>query len=136
MAEPQHKYRYDKGENRCKHLGTDPEAQIVYKYGEEIGECPRGFALDVAQQLLDNAIEEYRSRQPDAPFRLWNYHDGAVYQARTSDGGMTWHGYPVQGRHIPDSIKRQLDGQAEALGERSRLNQWLRKRFEPPAGFR
>jgi hypothetical protein len=129
MTEPQHKYKYDKGENRPKHQGTDRAARIVDKYGEEVGECPRGFSLHAAQKLLDDAIEEHRSRQPDVPFRLWSYHDGAVYQARTSDGGMTWHGWPVQGSRIPDNIRRQLDGQADALGERSRLNQWLRKRF-------
>jgi hypothetical protein len=129
MAEPQHKYKYDKGENRPKHRGTVPEARIVDKYGEEVGECPRGFSLEAAQTLLDNAIEEYRSRQPDVPFRLWNYHDGAVYQARTSDGGTTWHGWPVQGSRIPDKIREQLEDRAAVLGERQRLNQWLRKRF-------
>ncbi len=108
MAEPPNKYKYDKGENRPKHLGTDPEAQIGHKYGNEVGECPRSFSLEATQELLDDAIEEYRPRQLDAPFRLWNHYAGAVYQARTSDGGTTWHGWPVQGSHIPDKIRRQL----------------------------
>lgn len=127
MAEPPRKY--DKGENRPKHLGTDPEDQIVHKYGNEVGECPRGFSLKAAQKLLDNAIEEYKPRQSDVPFRLWNYHAGAVYQARTSDGGTTWHGWPVQASRIPVKLLRQIEDRAEALGERHRLNQWLRKRF-------
>lgn len=127
MAQPQRKY--DKGENRRKHQGTAPEARIAHKYGEEIGECPRGFTLATAQRLIDDAIEEHKKRQPDVPFRLWSYHDGAVYQARTSDGGTTWHGWPVQGNRIPDGIRRQLEAQAEQQGESDLLKQWLRRRF-------
>ena len=81
MAETQHKYKYDKGENRPKHRGTVPVARIIRKWGEEVG------------------------------------------------GGTTWHGWPVQGSRIPDKIREQLEDRAAFLGERQRLNQWLRKRF-------
>jgi len=129
MAEPPHKYKYDKGENRRKHVGTAPEAQIAHQYGNEVGECPRGFSLEAARELLDDAIEEYRSRQPDVPFRLWSYHDGAVYQARTSDGGTTWHGWPVAARHIPDDILPRLEARALAVDESDRLKKWLRQKW-------
>jgi len=129
MAELPHKYKYDKGESRPKHRGTGREARIVDEYGEEVGKCPKGFSLAAAQELLDNAIEEYRSRQPDIPFRLWSYHDGAVYQARTSDGGTTWHGWPVAAHHIPDDILRRLEAQAIAVDESDRLKKWLKQKW-------
>ncbi|MFL7808318.1 MAG: hypothetical protein AB8I80_06790, partial [Anaerolineae bacterium] len=69
MVEP--KRRYEKGENRRKHLGPDHIAQIVYEHGGEVGKCPRGLSLETAQKLADGAIEEHKSRQPDVPFRLW-----------------------------------------------------------------
>lgn len=129
MSELPRPYEYDKGENRRKHQGTDPEPKIVHEFGNEVGKCPRGFPLDTAQRLLDDAIPEYQARQSDSPFRLWNYHDGAVYQARPSDGGTTWHGWPVQASRIPREIRRQIEVRAEAVGEGHRLKQWLRRVF-------
>jgi hypothetical protein len=58
--------------------------KVVYDYWRGVGKCPRGFSLETAQRPLEDAIKEYRSRQPDVPFRLWNYHDGAVYRVHTS----------------------------------------------------
>lgn len=118
---------YDKGENRHKHRGRHDDARIVLEHGNRVGKCPRGFSLGVARELLKTAIEEYKGRQPDIPFRLWAYHDGAVYAARTSDGGTTWHGYPNQ--EPPQKILAQLEQQADARNEKNRLRQWLNKRF-------
>jgi hypothetical protein len=121
---------YDKGENRKKHQGTSREARIVHEDGKEVGKCPKGFSLEAAQKLLvEGAIEERKSRQPDVPFRLWNVHNGVVYQARTSDSGRTWHGWSVGASHIPCKIRRQLEDRAIDLEEAHLLKEWLSKRF-------
>ena len=114
---------YDKGENRRKHNGTSSQAEIVYEHGHWVGKCPRGFSLDIAQSLIEDAIPEYRPRQQDSPFRLWNYYDGAVYAARTSDGGTTWHGYPQC--DPPRNVLRELEKRADVQGQKGELKKWL-----------
>lgn len=56
-------------------------------------------------------------------------HDGAVYLARTSDGGTCWHGFPVPADKIPLSIERQLKEQAASTGELQELKRWLSQTF-------
>jgi hypothetical protein len=118
--------RYDKGESRHKHSGHHPEARIVWKTGTLIGECPKGFPLDVAESLLQEAIPEYRKTIPDKP--VWTYHEGAVYAARSQDGGRTWHGYPAQ--DPPRDVLRKLEQRARERGERQQLKTWLAKRWD------
>jgi len=70
---------YDKGENRHKHSGHHHEARIVWKNGPWVGECPKGFPLDVAERLVQAAIPEYRKTIPEKPFRLWTCHEAPHY---------------------------------------------------------
>jgi hypothetical protein len=126
---PESQRKYDKGENRRKHQGSSDEAVVVWENGLEVGKCPKGFSLEQATTLLQDAIPEFKKRQPDQPFRLWNYYAGAVYQARTSDGGVTWHGWPVQAKHIPPKIERQLRERAESYGDIKELKRWLDRKF-------
>jgi hypothetical protein len=118
---------YNKGENRHKHLGRVREAVIVRERGNWVGKCPRSFQLETAQAKLRDSFAEYRSRQPDKPFRLWTYFEGAVYAARSEDGGTTWHAYPDQ--DPPVVIRRQLELQADHLGQRDGLERWLKKKW-------
>jgi len=75
---PESQRQYDKGESRRKHQGSSHEADVVWENGLEVGKCPKGFSLEQASVLLQNAIPEFKKRQPDQPFRLWNYYAGAV----------------------------------------------------------
>jgi hypothetical protein len=130
--EIQKELKYDKGENRRKHSGHHADAQMVYKFGGWIGECPRRFDLTVAQELLRNGIPEFRSTTAERPFRIWAYHDGVIYAARSQDGGLSWHGYPngQPAKEPPRAILRRLEALAEELGEGARIKQWLKKRWD------
>lgn len=124
---------YDKGENRRKHLGRCDEAEMAYeKGGNWVGKCPRKFSQDVAQQLIEYGIPEFRETMPDRPCRLWTYHDGVVYVARSQDGGKTWHGFPNGHpmKEPPRAILRQLEQRAQACGEEARIHEWLDKRWD------
>lgn len=120
---------YDKGENRRKHNGVSKQAAIIMEFGKLVGKCPRGFNLGMAQSLVQNAIPEYRNRQPDKPFRLWNYYQGAIYVAyRTDPGGRTWHGFPAHDAP-PKHIKKALMKRARQLGEEPQAETWLGKKW-------
>ena len=123
--------KYAKGENRRKHVGSEPYARMVYKFGMWVGECPKGFSLDVAQALLQDAIPEFRSTAAQRPYRLWTYYDGAIYVAYRSNGD-TWHACPngLPKEEPPASILKQLEERAKKAGEEARLKQWLRKRWD------
>ena len=129
---PNTELQYEKGENRFKHSGTCVDAKMVYKNGIWVGVCPKGFLQDVALELLQHAIPEFRSTAAEKPHRLWSYHDGVIYAARTENGGRTWHGYPNGHPKVapPKSILKKLEQRAREIGEESRLQEWLRKRWD------
>ena len=124
------KRKYEKGENRRRHLGSEPFARMVYKFGMWIGECPKGFSLETATALLQDAIPEYRNTAAQKPYRLWTYYDGAIYVAYSS--GDTCHAFPNAHPkdEPPRTILKQLEERANQMGELSRLKQWLRKRWD------
>lgn len=123
--------RYDKGENRHKHSGHHAEAQMVYKGGAWVGECPKGFDLAVALNLVQQGVPEFRNTTEERPYRIWSYHAGAIYASRTQDGGTTWHGYPSghPSDAPPRPILRQLEARALELGEEALIKQWLKRRW-------
>jgi hypothetical protein len=123
---------YDKGENRRKHSGNIDEAQMIYKNGLWVGKCPQNFPMETATRLLQGAIPEFRTTAAENPYRLWNYYDGAIYVARSQDGGHTWHGYP-NGHPMkppPRPVLRELERRARALKEENRMKAWLDRRWK------
>lgn len=120
--------RYDKGEHRRKHLGRNLVAEIIWDrdYGECVGKCPREFSLARAELLLQRAIPEFRDRSEERPYALWAYYDGAIYTARTSDRGISWHGFPAQ--DPPKEILERLKGLARMRGEYRKLKKFLEQR--------
>ncbi len=122
---PNKKLKYDKGENRHKHVGKGTNAQLIYENGILVGKCPKGFSFDIAQKLLENGIPEFRKTAEEKPFRIWSYYKGAIYVARSQDGGSTWHGYPAI--NPPREISKKLEQLAQAQGEEKSIKQWLKK---------
>ena len=120
--------RYDKGEHRKKHCGTQAEAQIVWAGDLPVGKCPKGFSLELATRLLQTAIPEYRKTDPARPRSYWCYHNGVIYQSRSSDHGNTWHAFPHAHTlaEIPRTILRELEKQAQ---DDTRFKEWLKKEW-------
>jgi hypothetical protein len=121
--------KYDKGENRRKHVGNAPDAQMILESGVLVGKCPKGFSGALALGLVQNGIQEFRKTAPENPCRIWNYYDGAIYAARSQDGGETWHGYPCPSEDIPRTILRELEARAIAAGQGQNIKHWLKKRW-------
>lgn len=130
---PNTSLKYEKGENRRKHLGNEPDAQMVQERGGHwVGKCPKGFSLDNALTLLQNGIPEYRKTTPEKPFRIWTYFNGAIYTAHSQDGGNTWHGFP-NGHPMsepPRQIMLKLIQRAYDQGEEANIKEWLKKKWD------
>ena len=94
--------RYERGENRFRHVGTAPTPEIVWlANGEPLGKCPANFPPGRRQRLLDAAVPHITGAPySDAfPKRLYAVDlDGTVYTGQTTDHGKSYHGYPYTGQ--------------------------------------
>ena len=104
--------KYDKGEKRFKHEGTGSEPEIQFFKDSPrrfIGICPAGMPADLRLKLLNEVIPaDTGDRDIDYPKYLYVVHGGAIYEARTSDAGVTYHGFPYSGklaRHLVDQLR-------------------------------
>jgi hypothetical protein len=127
---------YDKGEGRFKHVGHKPYPEIVLNDGnprKPIGKCPSNISPAERQQLLDNAIPWPEGGEEDEePANLYAVHQGAVYEAMSSDNDSTWHGYPFVGslsRLLIDKLREQ----AKAIGCEVEFREWERKHLKTGA---
>lgn len=115
---------YNKGENRIKHCGATNVAQASCEDDGAIGICPNTVSMQKANQLLQNGIPEFRKTSLDKPFRIWAYHEGAIYAARTEDGGKKWHAYPTK-IGIPQKILIQI--KEDNKTELRFIKKWMKK---------
>lgn len=94
--------RYEKGENRRKHVGRSDEPEISFDGRNPkhyVGLCPRGIPDELLAQLLNEAIADGNGdREIDFPKRLHVVHDGALYRAETTDWGKSFHAFPYRGK--------------------------------------
>jgi hypothetical protein len=94
--------KYDKGERRFKHEGRESEPTIYFERSRPrrwIGKCPAGMSAELCWKLLNEAISApVEGQEIDYPKYLYVVHNGAIYEARTSDCGISYHGYPYRGR--------------------------------------
>jgi hypothetical protein len=90
--------RYDKGERRFKHAGSTPVPEIAFEAGslrKAIGKCPNTIGSAKRQELLDTAVAgPIGDRSLGVAKTLYAVYEGVIYEARTSDAGMSYHAYP------------------------------------------
>jgi hypothetical protein len=125
--------RYDKGEKRFKHVGTgsEPEIQFVRNQPRRyVGKCPTGITAQVRTQLLEEALPAPAGdREIDYPKYLYVVHNGAIYEARTSDAGTTYHAYPYHGK----LARRMLDDLRTMARQKNCLaafEEWVRNHIQ------
>ncbi len=125
--------KYDKGEKRFKHEGTGPEPEIqLFKDQPKrfIGKCPAGMSAQLRTQLLYEAIAgPVGDREIDYPKYLYAVHNGAIYEARTSDAGVTYHGFPYRGK-LGRSLVDQLRTMARDKKCLESFEEWVKKHIQ------
>jgi hypothetical protein len=131
VQKQKHQRKYDKGEKRLKHEGRGPEPEIQFFKNRPrrfIGKCPAGMAPELRERLLNEAISgPTGDRDIDYPKYLYVVHNGAIYQGRTSDAGVSYHGFPYRG-----SLSRQLQlrKMAESKNCLPAYEGWVKKHIQ------
>lgn len=119
--------RYDPGEHRFKHCWNEPRAAFVCDGSAQVGKCPSTLGKQLAEQLLNDGID-YLVGQAH-PERIYNVHDGVVYEAVYSGG--SWHGYPWRyrpgRRPLPRQIKQELEHRAQQQGCMPGYRHWMKE---------
>jgi hypothetical protein len=127
---PQVPRRYDKGEKRHKHQGRGPEPEIAFSKGRPrqfVGKCPALMPAELRERLLNEAIAgPVGDRDIDYPKYLYVVHSGAIYQARTSDAGVSYHGFPYRGK-LSKQLLKQLRTMAQDKNCLEEYDEWIRK---------
>ena len=124
---------YDKGDRRYKHVNTAASPRFVTKHGNPkhvIGQCPNGMSAALLDHLVNEAFPTSSDSSCTAfPKRVYVVHDGAIYQAMTSDQGKTYHGYPYQGK-LSSSMLTALRKMAINKGCLGGFDQWVDRYIE------
>jgi hypothetical protein len=133
LAPTRARRRYERGENRRKHVGSTVQPEIVKTpQGELVGRCPANFPIERRQALLDKAVPHITTAPYSEAFPKRLYvvdQDGTVYTAQTSNPGDSYHGYPYagpMGKRLIAVLREMAQGQlCEAA-----FNRWLKRHIK------
>jgi len=121
--------KYDKGERRHKHEwgGSYPIIEFDKKRPRRwVGKCPATMPAELRQSLLNEAIAGPKGdRDIDYDKYLYVVHEGAIYEARTSDGGKSYHGFPYRGK-LAKQVVEALRAQAKTKGCLETFEGWIK----------
>ena len=131
--------RFDKGERRLKHVGLTVAAEIVFEAGNPrrpIGKGPNAVDPAKRQELLDSAIPGPNGdRILDVAKSLYAVYDGVIYEAQTSDAGVTYHAYPYHGP-LNGRLIRALRPMAVESGRQNEFEAWIKAHITPRGSWR
>ena len=120
---------YEKGGGRKKHVGRGPEPELRRIAGNPRhtrGLCPNNVPEAEKKRLLNLAIPQpngdFDSPQPRIVYSVYN---GAIYAARTSNGGKSYHAYPYKGK-LSDTIIDALRKLAQAENCLADFEKWYK----------
>ena len=120
-------WRYDPGDKRRKHKWAKDYAGFEVEGGLRVGKCPLGLTGKVAEQLLNSGVEWHNpSMGVEHPWNIYNVHDGVIYKAAITVHGVSFHGFPCEGR-IPREIVNRLRAIAEEKGCLQEFETWLKQ---------
>lgn len=125
--------QYDKGERRFKHVGKGSQPTIEFDNHDPkkwIGKCPSTLSQSDRERLLNEAVAAPNGdRELDVPKRLYVVHEGAIYEAQTSDHGRSYHGYPYKGK-LSSAIIEALREMAGRKGCLTEFEDWIKAYIE------
>ena len=99
---------------------NDSPRKVVGKCPATIGDAERDDLLERAVPLPNN------DRELEPPKKIYAVHNGAIYEARTSDHGRTYHAYPFKGK-LGDGMIDLLRAMADKDGCRDKFETWRKK---------
>jgi hypothetical protein len=127
------KRRYDKGERRFKHVRKGPDPVIEFDDSQPkkwVGKCPSTLSEADRSDLLNQAIAAPNGdRELAVPKKLYVVHNGAIYEAQTSDQGRSYHGYPYKGK-LSASILKKLTKMAKDKSCSDLFDEWVDEHIE------
>ncbi|MBF0307703.1 MAG: hypothetical protein HQL41_18940 [Alphaproteobacteria bacterium] len=130
---------YDKGERRHKHVGKGPTPVIAISDEEpkkRIGKCPSTLSDSDKTRLLNEAIAAPNGDcELPVPKKLYVVHEGAIYEARTSDRGRTYHGYPYAGK-LSKAVLAKLEAMAYEKSCVDSYRRWVNTYIEEHGAHR
>src|ERR1051326_6947403 len=131
--------RYDKDERRMKHVGSSSAAEIVFEHDNPrraIGKCPNTVDPSTRQALLEMAIPGPNGdRTLEVAKRVYAVHQGVIYEAQTSDAGVSYHGYPYHGE-VNGRLIRALRTMAVASGYELQFDFWIKAHITPRGSWK
>lgn len=124
--------RYEKGVGRKKHVGTRPEPYIEHQTGRPrhyVGKCPNNVSIEEATELLQRAIPgDNGDREADYPKVLYMVREGAIYEAATSNAGVSYHAYPYRGK-LAKALVEELRSRFVNESSRKAFEQWIKEQI-------
>ena len=83
------------------------------------------------ENLLNQGFPVYEDEDSDVPSRIYNVYMGVVYEARRTEYGKSFHGFPWRGdmaigRRIPAGVKKRLEDRARENNEWRELKRWMK----------
>lgn len=125
--------RYDKGERRFKHVGKTAAPEIVFTPGQPrmwVGKCPNTLTADDHERLVNEAIPGSNGdRELSFPKKIYAVHEGAIYEAQTTDRGRSYHGYPYKGK-LARGLRDALREIAVAKECVEQFDSWVKRHIE------
>lgn len=120
-------YAYVRGEGRHKHRWKHDHAGFLPSGTVDVGKCHRSIDEATATALLRCGVvapSPYGDDE-DYPGEIYAVYRGIPYVAVPTQPGVSYHGYPWQGRMAP-SIRRELERRAQQEGHAAEFKQWMK----------
>jgi hypothetical protein len=121
--------KYDKGERRFKPVGKGSRPYIEFDRTQPrkwVGKCPDTIPDVKKKELLNKAIAAPNGdRDVEYVKQLYVVHQGAIYEAQTSDAGRSYHAYPYKGR-LSRSLLQELEVMAVKDETVPEFKDWVR----------
>jgi hypothetical protein len=120
-------WKYDPGEKRKKHKWKNDYPGFEVEGGLRVGKCPTTIAQEIAEHLLNTGVRWDNPNIPSTyPRNIYNVHEGAVYKAAITLAGVSYHGFPCEGR-VPREVVSQLRVLANNKNCSKEFEAWLKR---------
>lgn len=122
---------YDPGKGKKKHAWAKDEAGFEPSEKGPVGKCPGSITPAKAEELLNQGFPVYEDEGSDVPSRIYNVYMGVIYEARRTEYGKSFHGFPWRGdmaigRRIPAGVRKRLEDRARENNEWRELKRWIK----------